>query len=361
MQIIITFLIFLFLIIFNYQRTKNIFAPSVIFTIVMGFSLCAYLLKLSGIQNDYSYIYILYIVSLVLIFNICSIFMTKNKDGLKNNYAINKRRFMFITYALFFLVFFSFMIMWVVLGAPPLISKVDRSSYFLSGFGTLYLLIDVVDYLLLYDIFSNKYLKKKSYFLLFINIIMILLMANKTQLFFLICQFLVIYNIFKKKINFKKILVIPLLVIIIFVVFYQHIYKGMYATNKDIYNASKMKVPEQYSYLTEPYLYVVFNYENFFNYVNKCSNNEVINGKGYYFIKSFSDNYKNEQSDILDYQWKNNLKKYWLTTGTIFKIPLMDFGVIGTYIFAFVLGLFCNMSYKKFLYDNKNIFNLFGF
>ena len=358
-----TVFVFSILLFFVYKKNKNIFAPTVLFTIVIGFSLCIYLLKLSGIQSDYGYEYIIYILSLIFAFNIPSFFSIKSAKSINSNvgisYEINKRKFVFITYIIFAMVLFSFLAMWSILGAPPLLSKVDRSNYFVSGFGTIYLLIDVIDYLLLFDIFTNKYLKKSAYILLFVNIVMILLMANKTQLFFLICQFFVIYNIFRKKINFKKLLIVPFIVIIIFFIFYQHIYKGMYASNKDIYFASKMRVPEQFSYITEPYLYVVYNYENMFNYISVKKNSDIINGNGYYFIQALNKDYSNENSDVLNNQWKNNLKKYWLTTGTIFKIPLMDFGIIGTYIFSLVLGIYCNYSYKKFISNKKHLFYLY--
>ena len=196
LEIFITLLLSLIIIFANYKRTRDLFAPAVLFPIVICFSIIIYLFKLSGLQNDYNYIYIVYILSLVFAFIIPSIFKLGGKNDETKKYCINNNRFKFVAYFLFIVVFFSFLVMWMKLGAPPLISKVDRSLYFISGFGTLYLLIDVSNYLLLFDIFSKKLLRKKAVFMLLINIAMILLMSNKTQLFFLICQFLVIYNIF---------------------------------------------------------------------------------------------------------------------------------------------------------------------
>ena len=357
-QLFITFRTLLVFVLYNLIKKRDILTPGKIFFIDI---ICTYLLyctKLSGIQGNYSIIFTIFILSLVLVFNIGTIISLKSKKNKVFEYDVNKSRFRFVTYLLFVLIVISFVAMWKILGPPPIISKADRASYFVSGFGTIFLLTDVFSFLIFYDSFTNKYIGKVGYIMLFIDALMIIAVTNKTQLFFLMCQYIILYNALKKKINIRKFAYVPFIVIIIFYVYYNYIYKGMYISTDYIYVISKMKFSKSFAFLTEPYLYVTYNYENLFNYISNSS--WVTFGHGYYMLKDILELLKlNGNNIILNSQWVSLLKHGWLTTGTIFKPFYMDFGLVGTYIMTFILGLICGSSYRKYKVDKKNIFNLY--
>jgi len=250
--------------------------------------------------------------------------------------------------------------MWLKLGPPPLISKVDRSTYFISGIGTIYLLIQSLSFLIFYDWLDKKIIGKKSIVLLIIILLMIISLSNKFQLFYLLCQYIVLYNLLKKKIKLKTFIYLLLLVICIFVIYYNFIYDEMYISSDLVYSISKMKLPHNLSFLTTPYLYLSYNYDNLFNYMFNTSNNF---GYGYYSTREIIEALNFNTILSLDVQtlnnvWKSNLQYQWLTTGTIFREMYMDFSYIGILVGTFIIGIVSKKSYFN-VKNNPDIFNTY--
>ena len=344
---------------YNIFYKKELLAPNNLFTLIILSTYAIACLRFSDLQHEYNIWFLLQLVLAILCFRLGYKFKVKNYNE-KFIYTYNETKLKKIIYLLFFVVVGSFIVMWIKLGPPPAISKVDRASYFVSGFGTLYLTIDILTFLLIYDLFDKKVMKNKSYMMLLLLIIIIILMANKFQIIYFICQYTVLYNFMKKKINIKALIALVLLILIIFVLYYSVIYQGMYISNDDMYMVNKMNFPERYSMLTNPYLYIAFNYENLYYYMS-C--NDVQFGFGYYILQDLLDAFEIKEilynnCDFLTNQWKENLQYKWLTTGTIFRELYMDFGVIGIYLGCICMGYISKISYKKGI-NSKSIFYVY--
>lgn len=360
MNLIIITLLLISFIIYIYAFKKDILAPANLFPLIILSTYFISCLKLSGLQHSYSFNFTCFIILMIISFILgTKISKPKNKTIVKYDYYDNRLKK--TIYILFFMVLISFIVMWIKLGAPPLISKIDRSTYFLSGFGTIYLMIEILNFLIIFDLFQKKLLGKTAYFLLTISLIMIILMSNKFQIIYFLCQYIILYNILVKKIKLKSILKLGIIIIIIFILYYKYVYNGMYITNEEMYMVNKIKFPSQFQMFTSPYMYLSFNYENLYNYI---FNEHHILGMGYYTFENILDLFKIKNfifpdSSLLINQWSNCLQYKWLTTGTIFKELYMDFGFIGSFIGMFIIGYICGKYYNKIKHKNINIFNLY--
>ena len=358
-QFFILMIIIGLIIFYTVYNRKDILAPNNLFTLIILTTYALACLRFSDLQHEYNFIFFVQLILAVLAFRLGYKIKIINTDE-KWVYTYNTLKLKKVIYFLFFIVVGSFAVMWVKLGPPPAISKVDRFTYFVSGFGTLYLMIDILTFLLIYDLFDRKAMKKMSYVMLFILLIIIILMANKFQIIYLICQYTVLYNLMKKKINMKILIGLVLIILIIFVFYYSIIYKGMYISNDDMYIVNRMNFSPQFSILTNPYLYIAFNYENLYYYMS-C--NDVQFGFGYYVLQDVLDAFDLkelffENSDFLENQWRNNLQYKWLTTGTIFREFYMDFGLIGIYLGCMIIGYISKISYFKGK-NSKSIFYVY--
>lgn len=362
-QLAITGIMLLCFVIYLITKKSDILKPFNIFTLMILSTLFISCMHLSRLQHTYSIAFILLILSLIMCFYIgTKIRIKKNKNtDSEFKYDYYNKRLKTVIYILFFVVTLSFIAMWVILGPPPLISKVERSTYFVSGFGTLYLLIDILSFLLIYDFYDRNVIKKfKKVIMLLIVIAMILMMSNKFQIIYLLCQFLVLYNTMKKKIKFKTLLKMGIAVILIFIFFYSVVYKNVYISNEEMYQANQMNIPSNMQILTNPYMYVSCNYENLYYYLGL---DNVEHGFGYYIFKSVFEQFGLDKFIYSNYswlsmQWKSNLQYKWLTTGTVFRELYMDFGYLGMYIGTFIIAMWSQYSYLRYKRD-KSMFSLY--
>lgn len=342
---------------YNVTNKRDLLSPGNLFTLIILSTFAIACLHFSNLQHNYPVVFMLQIILVVLFFAFGSNIKIKSIREEKE-YNCNLTKLKNAIYFLFIVVMGAFAIMWIKLGPPPAISKADRYNYFLSGIGTLYLMIDVLTFLLIYDLFTYKVIGKKTYIMLFFCLLAIVLMANKFQLIYLICQYLILYNLLKKKIRIKTLGILGIIILLIFFIFYAFIYKGMYISNDDMYRVNKMNFSEKFSMLTTPYIYIAFNYENLYHYM---SLNNVEYGYGFYILQDLVDGFElkellYENSNFLSNQWKYNLQYRWLTTGTMFKEFYMDFGYIGMLVGSSIIGYISKVSYVK---RKKSLFYTF--
>lgn len=347
------------IIFYNVRNQKDILAPNNLFTLIILATYALACLRFSNLQHEYTFCFFIQLILAILCFRFGYKIKIRNTDE-KWVYTYNELKLKKTIYFLFVIVVGSFAVMWIKLGPPPAISKADRFTYFISGFGTLYLMIDILTFLLIYDLFDKKVMKKMSYAMLLILLIIIVLMANKFQIIYLVCQYTVLYNLMKKKINMKVLVGLVLIILVIFVAYYSIIYKGMYISNDDMYIVNRMNFPPQFSILTNPYLYIAFNYENLYYYMS-CD--DIQFGFGYYVLQDLLDafglkEFLFENNDFLTNQWKNNLQYKWLTTGTLFREFYMDFGFIGICFGCIIIGYISKVSYIKGK-NSKSIFYVY--
>ncbi|HFI0249434.1 TPA: O-antigen polymerase [Streptococcus suis] len=359
--IFLAILLFTLLIFLKLKDSIDFLQPSVIFSIII---LSTYLLttfRLSDLQNFYPLWFTLLIIFLVIIFfigeRISNYFSVSNTmSGVK--YSSNMMRA--VTFVMCVTIIFSFFMMVSILGAPPALSKSNRAEYFVSGWGSIVITQSSFWGLILYDRF-NKNSNGLLFWIYFLTISVIaFLLSNKYQIMYMIVLYLIAHNSFRKKINIKNMLIIFISSILVFVVLFEFVYKDMYGVSLDtLYYSYKMKLPSSLSFLTQPYLYVSFNFDNLFNYLSN-------NTQSFYGLKTFGslidifglNSLFESKIFEMNSEWKNILRIKSMTTGTMFQDFAQDGKLLGMIILTFICGFWSGITYKLFKF-NKDFSTFF--
>lgn len=344
-----------------FYKVEDLLRPSIIFSLLMMSTYFLSTLRYSLLQEPYPFWFTILILSLILTFYFgdksASIFHKPIEKSMVNYSTVTMNILIFV---MWFLLIFSFIKMVQILGAPPAISKGNRVEYFVSGWGTIVILQSSFFGLLLYDRF-NKNATKKMFWVYCTSIVLIaVLLSNKFQIIYMLVLFLISYNSFKKKIKLKTLLFSALSIIFLFILLYEFVYKDMYGVSMDtLYSAYRMRIPGNLKYLTQPYLYVAFNFENLYHFIVSDTHHlhglksfgsilELFNLKGIYSLQTLS--YLSE--------WKNLLPIPSMTTGTMFQDFVQDGGIPFAYVMTYLCGLGSRASYDSFKI-NKNFGSFF--
>jgi oligosaccharide repeat unit polymerase len=166
-------------------------------------------------------------------------------------------------------------------------------------------------------------------------------------------MFFILYNILKIKIKIKTLVIIGIGIILMFLILYSFVYNDIYINTSQRYIVNKMNIPLELSFLIDPYIYIMCNFENLNNYIVNGPNTFFMGAASFKFIFSIM----NIDSGVSE-TWKNNLQYPWLNTGSMFKDFYMDFGIIGIIIFTFLIGFIATYVYRKAI-SQKNILYCF--
>lgn len=186
------------------------------------------------------------------------------------------------------------------------------------------------------------------------------LLANKYQIIYMIILYLIAYNSFKKKIGIKNLVIASIAVIVVFIIMYEAVYKNLYGVSMmAITYGYKMNLPKGLEFLSQPYLYVAFNYENLYKFLQHDTH-------CLYGLKTFSSIINTFHltifypQNVLGYldEWKNMLTVKSMTTGTMLEDFAQDGRMVGMIIFTFLCGMWSKYSYKKFKFD-KSFFSFY--
>lgn len=359
-----TLLLLVIVIVFGKRMRVNVLNPAFLYAIVMLSTLAIGTLHLSGLQSEYPQWFVLVVYISVLLFAVggrlsdkISLIDSKKKVLRHSEYVPESMRFCAIS--LWAIVVFSFLVMVKLLGPPPAISYVSRADYFVSGWGTLYLMQSSVFCLVLYDYYKNHVLGKFSYVIIGSIVLMAILMSNKYQLVYLLILYLVNKNCFQKKIKIKSLLLVAVFGVLMFSILYKYVYSYMYGvTLEQLYFSYQMNVPESLLFITQPYLYVAFNVENLYRFLSNVDGYTF----GYVTFKEVFETLSIDQifpNGIIENAnlWKEMLQVPSLTTGTILSDFAQDGGIIGIFVFSFLAGAWSVYCYK--VYTNKKNFGCF--
>ncbi len=347
-------------------KKKDIFEPFNLFALVMLSTLFITSFDLSKMQHDYG------MLPIVFIFAILSTFLLGDwlgKSNLfkstKSRFNVDKKKLKSAIFILFGVVVCAFVATWAIKGAPPLFSRVDRDSYYAEGIGLFYMLIDSLSFLIIFDRLHEKSLSRKATVLMLIAVLfMMVATSNKFQIFYLLAQMLILYNLKGKRIKLKAryVILTVLAVVGIFYVFYNFVYSGMYASSKEIYTASGMQIPSSLAFLTEPYLYIVYNFENLFYYIANIGTGGI--GGGFFTLRKILESlgltsflYPNH--GLIESSWSSSLQHSWLTTGTLFKDFYLDFGWSGICLGSLIIGFISGRIYKRVMNDKNNLLYIY--
>ena len=349
----IVLLFYILFLIFN--KKLDLLNPSIIFSLVIFGTYFLSHLRLSLLQNIYPMWFTALIFCMIIMFYLGDKTASKMKNkSSETEITYSSTTMRAIIFILWLAILISFFMMFLILGAPPAISKGNRAEYFVSGWGTIVILQSTFFGLLLYDRF-NKNSVKWMFWIYALSILLIaLLLSNKFQLIYMLVLYLVAYNSYKRRIKINTLVKVVLVVLLMFVLLYKFIYEPMYGISlQTMQQGYKMILPKSLNFLIQPYLYVAFNYENLYNFL--LHKTHVLYG-----LKTFGtvaeifhlDDIFFKRMLLLD-EWKNLLRVSSMTTGTMFQDFAQDGRILGMFILTYLSGLWSGICYRVFK-ENKS-------
>ncbi|MBU2494428.1 MAG: oligosaccharide repeat unit polymerase [Bacteroidetes bacterium] len=364
---IISFTIFFVLIITFAKKGTDIFAPARIFTIVWSLAIGLAELKLSWHQvqwNIFSWLVIIISIASVLL----GMFIIYVINFGKLNYSINKTRYLIrsselnpnVLYKIIIFVFLLYMISYItiylIVGFIPLFTalpNITRTKWSVFGFGLIiHLAPAIIYFVFLYYLTIRKNISKKILLglLVILTLVSFLLLLQRFDLVIAIVLSTVFLYYGSNK--FK-----PRNVIIVFILFIAFMYSISTIRVSSLfieylYYTSKMKIGMQYAFLTEPYMYIVMNLENFAHAVNDFTSFSF----GYYtfdFILALSGlkHWIAEYASLNDFP---GLITEEFNTYSMFFSYYRDFGVLGLFLLSMGFGMLVSSFYYK-MRRNPNV------
>jgi|YelNatPaOPRAMG01_1025707.scaffolds.fasta_scaffold22915_3 oligosaccharide repeat unit polymerase len=340
-------------------KDKDLFSPARLFIFIWALAIGLAELKFSRFQHQWS-LYSWLILSLSIssfllgIFSVYVIYYQKEILSFKtirnsiNQTTIDKKKFFNLIIFIFLAYMISYIVIFLIKGFIPILSShpsESRVQLEVFGFGLLIhtstsIMFFVVQYLIL--IRQDNFRKIILAFILLITFISYFGLLQRYDLIFWLIISLVFY-FYSRKIKFRNVLLFLLgLVAIIYAI--QNIRMSKYFSGY-LYVFSKMKFSPKFALLTEPYMYIVMNLENFTNAVTRVATHTF----GYYtfnFIFSLTGlkHWIHDYANLDDYPFLNS----GFNTYTMFWDFYRDFGVLGLTVICFVLGFLISSLYYKF-------------
>lgn len=354
----------IFLAVLILKKDVDFFNPAILFAIIILSTYFLACLHLSDLQTDYPLWFTLMILGLIIVFSIgCkfgSVISISEKNEIK---YYSKPTMRLITLLLWLFIVISFVITIKTLGAPPALSGANRADYFISGWGSIVLLQSTLMGLLLYDHYNENAVGKAFWFYIITIAIIAVLFANKYQILYMFVLVLIARNSYGKKIKLGTFIIAAVVAVLVFIILFLLVYENMYGVSIDaIYSGYRMRLSSKMKFLTQPYLYATYNYENLYNYLISSNVHHI---HGYKTFNAIIDTFHLEglwsKNDILyANEWENMLKVPSLTTGTMFEDFAQDGGIIWMFVGTFVCGIVSSFCFRKFRV-NKNFFWFFAF
>ncbi len=356
-------LIFLTVYMLVLVRKKNVITPGVIFPLIFGGAFFLSGLHLSFYQSTYPIWFYLLMYLLIFIFEVAykganDSLTKKSERNLQAFRDYDSETFKLIVILLWISILVSFLITVIKLGVPPLLNyAVDRSDYFLSGFGTILALSPLLFCLLLYDRYSKRVLNNSCYIIyLSTLLVIVVLMANKFEIFEFLILWIAINAIMKKGQSFMTIVWLVIIAVVIFVILYSTVYVQMYNFTVDQANYYYgMNLPEQFSFIVYPYLYIAGNFENLYHFM--ISDSHLM--WGYKTLYNITRDvticnliYPNSIS-MYSNEFTNSLHWGTLNTGTLFVYSYHDFGVLGMVMSSMFIGAWSGYVGIKYKLNGK--------
>ena len=268
-----------------------------------------------------------------------------------------------LTIALFLAYAISYVTIWIAVGFIPIFSPIPniaRTKWSLFGFGLVIHMAPVIIYLVVLYFLSvrKKYSQKVSLlFMVLITVLSFLLLLQRFPLVIPIILSMIFLYYGTKKFRPRNIF----LVVVLFVGF-------MYAMSTIrvstlfiyfIYFTSKMKFSIDYAFLTEPYMYIVMNLENFANATEKLTTFDYGNFT-FDFMLALSGlkHWLIEYNNITE---SPHLISQNFNTYSMFFVYYRDFGPIGVFLFPLLIGMvIAKLYYKMRISPDIHSISLYG-
>jgi len=374
---LISFICFALLIVFFFtffKKDTDIFSPARLFVMVWLFAIGLVEFKYSGLQKIWSiYSWIVLFVTLFSVllgmfvvyvyhFGIEYKSVSHIRDSI-TDVTINPQLLFKLILILFLFYVISYISIYLVVGFIPLFTArpdLTRTKWGLFGAGLIIHSVPTIIYfIIIYYLKVRREIFKKVLLttILVLSFVSYIFLLQRFDLviFIVLSAVFLYYGTTKLKLKYILILVAALIIFIYGV-------STLRASNlflEYLYYSGKMKFGKEFAIFTEPYMYVVMNLENFANAVNKLSNFSF----GYYtfdFVLALT-GLKHLLLEYGNFQTFPFIVDSTYNTYSMFFVYYRDFGVIGSFIFPFSLGV---GIYGSYLYlkrkPNLNSISLYG-
>lgn len=364
---IISFSIFVLLLLSIFKKGTDIFSPARLFALVWSFAIGLAELKLSWYQYEWcAYSWIVLMISMfsmllgvfviyVINFNKPLFSIKEIRNELKNN-TMNSDLLFKIIIGLFSAYIISYIAIYAIIGYIPLFTaqpNIARTKWSVFGFGLVIHLAPTIMYLISLFFLSGKKLLIRKLFImgiLFVTLISFLFLLQRFPLIIPIILLVVFLYYGTTKFRPRNILLI--LGVFLLFMFGLSTLRVSSLFIQFFYYTSKMKFGLDYAVFTEPYMYVVMNLENFAHAVEKLETFTYGNFS-FDFILSLS----GIKHPLLEYTNVNeypHLVTSNFNTYSMFFTYYRDFGVMGVFIFPFIIGSIASHFYYK-MRSNPNL------
>ncbi len=355
---LICFIGFVLLLVSFLKKESDPFSPGRLFLLIWFFAIGLTDLKLSQLQIQWTsfswtMLYLALFSFLTGIFIVYVVNFNKPLDRIIyirykiSNYPINSNLLYRYIIILFMVYLISFFISYLVIGFLPYFTKypgLARTDWGIFGFGLLIQAFPSIIYMIvLYYLVSKKHTLKKIILALVFGVTFIsygFFLQRYYIIFVIIVSAISLYYC-SRLINFKNVLIIT--AIVVSIIYSMTFIRLSTAIANYLYYLSRMKFSIKYAFLTEPYMYIVMNLENFANAVDKMQ-------KFTYGIFSFDflfalTGIKHPLVEYLHLSEYPNIVSINFNTYTMFFIYYRDFGVIGLALIPLFIGMIISMAY----------------
>lgn len=343
-----------------FKKNTDVFAPGRLFLLVWSLVIGLATLKLSRLQREWSSFGWVVILVPVLSFTIGmfvvyvlnsrhKLFDVKETRNILRKISINSSYLFSAILILFTLYIISFFASFLIMGYLPIFSKfaaVARMNWGVFGLGLFVQSFPVIIFLSILFLFVVKGEKFKKLFIILILITTFfsyLSLLQRYYIIFAIMMSMVFTYYYSDKLQFRNVLLI-LLVMVAIIYGLSSVRMSTYAINL-LYYVSEMKYSSRYAMVTEPYMYLVMNLENFAHAAEKVHT-------FYYGYFSFDfvfaiTGLKHVISEYLHIMELPFLLSNNYNTYTMFFVYFRDFGIYGPGLISFMIGFFITTLYYK--------------
>lgn len=343
-----------------FRKNTDVFSPARLFILIWSLAIGLTELKQSRFQLEWSLfnwlILLSSLFSMLLGFFIPYVlnfgkplYDIKEIRKLLINYNYNSNSLFNYTIWLFFAYIISYIVSALVIGYIPLFTKfpgVTRNDWGIFGFGLLVQAFPSIIYFIVvyYLITKGNTIKKIVLALVFIVVFITygFLLQRYYIAFAIILSMATLYYL-TNALRFRNVLFIVLIGLAI--MFGMTFIRLAGTIANYLYYLSEMKFSVKYAYLTEPYMYIVMNIENFVHAASKTE--QFTYGlMSFDFIFALS-GLKHTLAEYFSLPKFPYLITVNYNTYTMFFVYYWDYGLIGITFFPLIIGIiFSSMYYK---------------
>lgn len=366
--------LFIFLVLTYFSQSSDKFSPARLLSIIWVIVLFLAQLKLSYYQFEWG-LYSWFVISISIIsflmgcyvvysLNFRKSVLTINQMRILLNRvdALNENKFFFWTNILFLAYIISYLVIWAIVGYIPAFTahpNFTRVGWGIFGFGLFIHLTPIILYFVVVFWIKFKTLSKRIILFLIglITFGSFFLLYQRFSLVIGIILSLVYIYYGTTKFNFKNFILfaIPLALIIFGLSTLRESELFIYY----LHYISNMKTSLKYAAITEPYMYLVMSAENFAFAVEKLENHTY----GLYtfdFITALS-GLKHTLKEYLYISDFPHLLSPFYNTYTTFFIFYRDFGLLGSFVFPFLIGFVSShLYYRMRINPNFHTISVYG-